>query len=105
MLERRGLHSMQAFSMRPPDMLLVYSHIKAYLEPSGTMVVILRNRIQKGEEVDAVGNQIALMRFAGFELVGAHGRDLVRPTGYQQWKVAKDPTVPWVRWEWAVVAR
>lgn len=112
--DRKGLHAMQQFGAAPgnlgsmkeaefwPAMAAVYRQVRTYT--SGTMVVILRNRIKKGVEVDVVGRHVAEIRWAGWRVEGAHPRAL-RPTGYQQFKVARDPNTPWIRTEWAVVAR
>lgn len=82
----------------------IYTQIKSYTAPNGRMVVILRNRISKGVEVDEVGHHMQVMTLRGWVVMGAHPRQL-RPTGYTQWKVAKDPKTPWIQTEWAVVAR
>jgi hypothetical protein len=102
-IQEKHLHTMQAFSSPMPNMLRVYSQVRGYCK--GFMCVILRNRIWKGEEVDEVGTQVRLMQLVGWTIVGVHPRDLVRPTGYQAWKLAKDPAMPWIRWEWVVVAK
>ncbi len=100
--ERKNLHAVQEFSSEMPDMIRGYTQFRSYCK--GKMVVILRNRISKVQEVDEIGPQIDLMRMARWNVLGVHPRDLLRPTGYQQWKVAKDSSTPWIRWEWAVVA-
>jgi hypothetical protein len=83
-------------------MLAVYRQIRTYCY--GLMCVVLRNRILKGKEVDEVGVHVEWMREAGWRIVETLRRDLLRPTGYQQWKVARDPSTPWIRWEYVVVA-
>jgi hypothetical protein len=115
--ERKSLHTMQEFGSHPENLgrkkkeefwiglASVYENISCYIKHNGHMVVILRNRILHGRETDEVGRHINLMRSAGFKIIGVHPRDLVRPTGYQAWKFAKDPSMPWIRYEWAVVAR
>lgn len=114
--ERKSLHTMQQFGTSPDNlgrrrkgefwvaMSEVYARVADYLGPGGRAVVILRNRIRQGVELDEVGRHIGLMRGAGLVPAGVHPRDLERPTGYQAWKVARDPRTPWVRHEWAVVA-
>lgn len=113
--DSKGLHAMQEFGgspgnlgrMKPHEfwgaMLEVYRNVRTYTSTFGHMVVIVRNRVSKGREVNEIGEHIALMRAAGWRIEGAHPRAL-RPTGYTQWKVAADPSTPWVRYEWAVVA-
>lgn len=113
--DRKGLHAMQAFgvsdgnlgSMRADEfwraMLDVYCCVYEYTKISGHMVVILRNLIRQGLEVDIVGQHVSLMRNHGWSILGAHPRAL-RPTGYQQWKVARNASTPWIKTEWAVVA-
>ena len=83
----------------------VYESVSEYVNPDGHVVVILRNRIRQGLEVDEVGRHISLIQERGLNPVGVHFRDLVRPTGYQAWKLARDPNLPWIRYEWAVVAK
>jgi hypothetical protein len=83
----------------------VYANVYRYVKRTGYVIVILRNRILQGRETDEIGRHLALLRSKGFAIVGVHARDLQRPTGYQAWKVAKDPNIPWIRYEWAVVAR
>lgn len=114
--DSKGLHSMQEFGatvgnlgrMKPVEFWLamaeVYAQVLTYTKPIGRMVVILRNYIREGREVDEVGDHLALMRGACWEIEGVHPRAL-RPTGYQQWKVARDPRTPWIRTEFAVVAK
>ena len=113
--EAKGLHTMQEFGvtvgnlgrLKAPDFWLgmadVYRQVLTYTKAAGRMVVILRNYIRRGQEVDEIGDHLALMREASWEIEGAHPRAL-RPTGYQQWKVARDPSTPWIRTEWAIVA-
>lgn len=112
---RKGLHSMQEFGasegnlgrMKPaefwPAMLDVYRQVRTYTTNSGVMVVILRNMIRQGHEVQHVGEHVRMMRAAGWNPYGAHPRTL-RPTGYTQFKVARDPSTPWIKTEWAIVA-
>lgn len=101
--ESKNLHAMQGFKCEPPDMLKVYKQVRSYC--AGPMCVIVRNRIVKGVENDWVGLQTELVRSAGWELVDLLWRDLVRPTGFQQWKLSRDPNTPWIKREWVIVAR
>lgn len=115
--ERKSLHSMQEFGghvenlgTKKPDaywdsIARLYENVSSYVNRRGSVVVILRNRILRGCEIDEVGRHINLMRAAGLTITGAHVRDLVRPTGYQAWKVARDPNIPWIRYEWAIAAQ
>jgi hypothetical protein len=45
-----------------------------------------------------------VMCLAGFDLVGAHPRELV-PSARTQQRRKLDPSQPWVPHEWALVAR
>lgn len=114
----KNLHQVQAFGQSDDNfanldeiaywaaMWEVYARAAAYLAPGGHMVVILRNMIRNGAELDIVGRHLKVAAsMTGLEVLGAHPRDLERPTGYQAWKVAKDATVRWVRIEWAIVLR
>jgi hypothetical protein len=115
--ERKSLHTMQEFGCHPGNlgrksatefwdaMTSVYTRVASYVRSSGHMVVVLRNRIRHGREMDEVGRHIHLMRDAGFVILGVHARDLQRPTGYQAWKFARDPNMAWIRYEWVVVAQ
>jgi hypothetical protein len=115
--ERKALHTVQEFGAHPDNlgrkkphefwesMSLVYGAVSGYVREGGHVVVILRNRIRDGREIDEVGRHIKLIQASGLDLLGVHSRDLERPTGYQAWKVARNPSIPWVRYEWAVVAR
>lgn len=113
--ERKGLHAMQEFGASPGNigrmkggyyqaMLDVYRQVRSYTASTGLMVVILRNYIRRGDERDEVGDHVKLMTLAGWYVLGAHPR-VLRPTGYTQWKLARDPSTPWIKNEWAVVAR
>lgn len=115
--ERKSLHTMQEFGTHPDNlgrkkavefwqgMSSVYSSVSKYLNPTGYAIVILRNRIRHGQEIDEIGRHISLMHQEGLKPIGAHVRDLVRPTGYQAWKLARNPNLPWIRYEWAIVSR
>ncbi len=115
--EKKALHTMQEFGAHPENlgrkkpsefwagMDAVYKNIASYIRPSGVALVILRNRIRSGQEVDEVGRHIGALRGAGFSIPGVHARDLERPTGYQAWKLARNPATPWIRYEWVVVAQ
>jgi len=113
--DAKRLHAMQQFGDHPDNigplrgpafwgaMERVYERVHTYA--AGVVVIVLRNRIRGGLEVDEVGEHLQLLRATGFQVVGVHPRDLVRPTAYQAMKVARDPRTPWIRWEWFVVAR
>lgn len=116
MRERKGLHAVQAFGGSPGNlgnmkrvdfwhaMGQIYAKVRTYTKPTGRMVVVLRNGIRSAREVDVIGEHLSLMRRAGWIIEGAHPR-AVRPTVFQQMKVKRDPSTPWVKFEWAVVAR
>ncbi|MFA6093992.1 MAG: hypothetical protein WC986_13720 [Elusimicrobiota bacterium] len=97
--------AVQQFEARFPDMRKVYANVGSWIAPGGVMIVILRNRIENGRERDEIADHVRMMRETGWVVAGAHPRDLERPTLFQQWKVARDPETPWIRWEWAIVAR
>lgn len=112
--EKKSLHAMQEFGAAPgnlgrmkPTMFwdamdAVYRQVFTY---APRLVVIVRNYIRSGFEVNVVDRHAQGIARAGYMVEGAHRRDLLRPTGYQQWKVARDPSTPWVRYEYALVAR
>lgn len=115
--EKKALHTMQEFGSHPDNlgrkrpseywagMGSVYRNVSSYIKRTGTALIVLRNRIRGGIEVDEIGKHIRAMREAGLSVLGVHPRDLQRPTGYQAWKLARDPRTPWIRYEWIVVAR
>jgi hypothetical protein len=117
LVEAKGLHAIQAFGssvgnlgrMQPREFFIamrqVYARVLSYTTSEGHMVVILRDMIRNGQSLDHVGRHIGQMRFARWGIVGAWFRDLERPTGFQQMKLARDPETPWTRYEWAIVAR
>lgn len=102
MRERQGLHAMQEFAHPFPDLLKVYKQVREYCV--GRMLVIVRNRIVNGEENDWIYQQAELVREAGWDFIQMWWRHLERPTGYQQWKLARDPNTPWIRHEWVIEA-
>jgi hypothetical protein len=115
--ERKSLHTMQEFGAHPDNlgrknsidfwngMGAIYAGIREYVKPKGYVIVILRNRIRHAQEVDEIGQHISLMRSKGLCPIGSHARDLVRPTGYQAWKLARNPGLPWIKYEWAIVTQ
>ncbi len=116
-MERKSLHTMQEFGKSPKNigrrtpsefwksMAILYKNIHRYLHRNGCVVVILRNRIKNGTEIDEIGRHINLMMESGLVPVAVHPRELLRPTGYQAWKLARNPDLPWVKYEWVVVAQ
>lgn len=100
--EKKNLHAMQEFKSSPPDLLKVYRQVLTYCR--GKMCVIVRNSIRRGKETDWVQKQAELIEEAGWLDIQMWWRDLARPSGYQQWKVARDPNTPWIKEEWVIVA-
>lgn len=103
MRERQGLHAMQEFKHPFPDLMKVYQQVRTYC--TGVMCVIVRNRIVRGEETNWVYEQASLMFRAGWVHQQLWWRNLERPTGYQQWKLARDPRTPWIQKEYVIAAR
>ncbi len=104
-----GDHPCNLASFPPREFFIamrqVYENVRTYTRDTGRMVVILRDMIRNGQGLDHVGRHIGQMKFAGWDIVGAHPRDLERPTCAMAIKVARDPETPWTRYEWAIVAR
>lgn len=116
MIEKKRLHQFQEFGAassniaklrREPyfDALgLVYKNVSTYLAHGGRFVLILRNYIRRGEEQDEIALHLLTLRNAGFEVAGAHPREL-EPTAWQQTKLARVPSTPYTRIEWALVCQ
>jgi tRNA1(Val) A37 N6-methylase TrmN6 len=119
--DRNHLHSMQNFGNNQANlarlvktparfwaaMVEVYGMAREMMKKDGTMVVILRNFVKNGQEVDDIFNHIMCMRLAGLDPVGAHPRE-VPTTKYiqMQWayrKVELEDRI-WIDLETAVVA-
>jgi hypothetical protein len=109
----KDIYAVQAFQAKAPGnlahlagpqywatMLRIYAQMRSYLSRAGTAVVLLRNHVRSGKEVDDVGNHLALMSIAGFRILGLHPRKL-EPTMYNRWHFEKSGR-PYVGLEWAV---
>jgi len=116
--EKKGFHNADGFGPNPANIAnfrreedrwtaiyLSYRRIRESLRRDGVAVVILRNYIRNRQEQPEVEKHIGTMCMAGLRPVVGYPRDLVRPVSYNQWKVAADPTFPWVRLEWAICCR
>jgi len=117
MMEKKRLYAFQDFARhrystssfkgqaREDFICRIYENVERHLFKGGYFAVVLKNRIKHGEEVDEVGLNLRQLRRAGFRIQGGYVRPLLRPTGYQAWKFAKNPNMPWVKGEWVVVCR
>lgn len=83
----------------------VYSRIHEALVPGGRVIVVLRNKVTKGREVDHVGRHIGLMRMAHLLVDEVLPRDLGAPSRFTMQKVARNPDQPYIRTEWKVLGR
>lgn len=102
MMHEKKDYAIQGYSGPMPDMPKVYANIKSY-HPFGPVAVILRNRIVKGKETDALGEHAEMLRVAGFPEQKHHYYNLL-PTRWQQAKIKRDPSTPWIEKEWVILA-
>lgn len=112
-VEDKNLHAAQAWGKDPRNignlkgwrlweaLLQIYGQMASYLKKGGTAVVILRNYIRDGKDVDDVGNHLVLMRMAGFKIVGVHPRE-VWATGHRA-KYVHTMGMPYTDLEFTVV--
>lgn len=115
----KRIYAIQEFGCSRGNLALLANDLKAYFRLMGRiyrhihdgyqglelMVVILRNFYRDRTEVDDICRHIEAMRQAGFEVIGGHPRDLYKPTFFEQPKLNRDPTMPWTKIEWAIVAK
>lgn len=86
-----------------PDLAQVYRTIASY-HPAGPVAVIVRNHIRDGVEVDWIGEQRRLLCAAGYGEIESYWRRVL-PTRWQQAKLSRDPSTPWIKREVVLVAR
>lgn len=116
LVKSKGWQTFQAFGGSPQNIgrltgaaywraiRRVYRKVASYVKHGAHVVVIVRNHIREGREVDRVRWHIRLLELVGLVVLGVHPRAL-RPGGPMQMKVSRDPSTPWTKFEFAVACR
>jgi len=102
-----GFHHLQVANIHVYEMYLkamveVYREYKRILHPGGTLILILGDKVHKGQVVPVTADAETLCRATGFSLVGREDRQTI-PSRYRHICRQRNPNYPLVETETALV--